>query len=102
MRINLLNFKVKGQGHCQMLGCQLMLLSLLPLLYLYSFIFTGSLNLDGLGEINWDELFSLPKHYWQDDMRESIRFLEDQVGCDVPQVIWDELKAQEKRIDQEL
>lgn len=58
----------------------------------------GSINLDGLGEINWDELFSLPKHYWEDDTRESRRFLEDQVGCDVPQIIWDHLKSQEQKI----
>ena len=66
------------------------------------YVVTGSINLDGLGEIPWDELFSLPKHYWLDDMRESKRFLEDQVGVDVPQVIWDELNAQEKRIEEQL
>lgn len=62
----------------------------------------GSIDLTGLGDIKWDELFSLPKHYWLDDMRESKRFLEDQVGTDVPQVIWDELNAQEKRIEEQL
>lgn len=61
-------------------------------------LFVGSLNLDGLKDpIKWDELFSLPKHYWEDDTRESRRFLEDQVGCDVPEIIWEHLKAQEKR-----
>lgn len=65
-------------------------------------LLTGSIDLTGLGDIKWDELFSLPKHYWLDDMRESKRFLEDQVGTDVPQVIWDELNAQEKRIEEQL
>lgn len=63
---------------------------------------TGSIDLTGLEDIKWDELFSLPKHYWLDDMRESKRFLEDQVGTDVPKVIWDELNAQEKRIEEQL
>ncbi|KAK3086764.1 hypothetical protein FSP39_022948 [Pinctada imbricata] len=62
----------------------------------------GSLNLDKIDNLDWKELFSLPKPYWLDDMRESIRFLEDQVGCDVPQVVMDELNAQQKRIEQEL
>lgn len=37
----------------------------------------GSIDLIGLGDIKWDELFSLFKYYWLDDMRESKRFLED-------------------------
>jgi phosphoenolpyruvate carboxykinase (GTP) len=60
------------------------------------------MNLDGLDNFDWDELFSLPKHYWEDDMRESKRFLEDQVGVDVPKVIWDELESQTKRIQESL
>ncbi|XP_071173156.1 phosphoenolpyruvate carboxykinase [GTP]-like [Mytilus edulis] len=57
-----------------------------------------SFNLTNLGDLKWDELFSIPKYYWLDDIRESKRFLEDQVGTDVPQVIWDELDEQEKRL----
>lgn len=63
---------------------------------------TGSLNLEGLDDIKWDELFSLPKHYWEDDIAESRRFLQQQVGEDLPQVVKDELEAQAKRIDEEL
>ncbi|KAL5022407.1 hypothetical protein ScPMuIL_001562 [Solemya velum] len=56
-------------------------------------------RLDGLKHpIDWDHLFSLPKNYWLDDTTDSRHFLEDMVGNDVPQVIWDELAAQEKRI----
>lgn len=69
---------------------------------MFYFVPTGCMNLDGIDNFDWDELFSLPKHYWMDDMRESKRFLEDQVGIDVPQVIWDELNAQEKRIEESL
>jgi len=66
------------------------------------FFNTGSIDLEGLNAIKWDELFSLPKHYWEDDIRESKRFLELQVGEDLPKQIKDELKAQETRIEEEL
>ncbi|ESO98228.1 hypothetical protein LOTGIDRAFT_203707 [Lottia gigantea] len=57
----------------------------------------GSIKMEGLKDpVNWDELFSLPKHYWLDDTHESTRFLEDQVGCDVPEVIMKLLKEQEE------
>lgn len=55
----------------------------------------GSINMAGLGQINEKELFSFPKYYWLDDTRESMRFLEDNVGCDTPQIIYDLLKEQE-------
>ncbi|KAL8616273.1 hypothetical protein ACOMHN_056216 [Nucella lapillus] len=57
----------------------------------------GSINMEGLAEpVNEKELFSLPKDYWLDDTRESRRFLEDQVGCDTPDIIWKLLDQQEK------
>lgn len=60
----------------------------------------GSINLDGIeDQVKWDELFSIPKHYWMDDTRESRRFLEDQVGIDTPSEVWKELDEQEKRVD---
>ncbi|OWF37378.1 phosphoenolpyruvate carboxykinase [GTP]-like [Mizuhopecten yessoensis] len=62
----------------------------------------GHLNVDGIEDFNWNELFSLPKHYWSDDARESRRFLEDQVGQDVPQEIWNQLNAQQTRIEKDL
>ena len=63
----------------------------------------GSINLTGIEDkVKWDELFSLPKHYWIDDTRESRRFLEDQVGIDVPKPVWRELDEQEKRINEML
>ena len=45
-----------------------------------------------------DEIFSLPKDYWVEDIRETKQFLNEQVGCDLPKVIQEELDAQEKRI----
>lgn len=49
----------------------------------------------GLSNIDEKELFSLPKSYWMDDTRESRRFLEDQVGCDTPPIIFKLLDEQE-------
>ncbi|KAK3598902.1 hypothetical protein CHS0354_036208 [Potamilus streckersoni] len=62
----------------------------------------GSINMDGLGPVDWNELFSLPKHYWEDDIRESRRFLEDQANGDVPPAIWKELDELEKRVKEGL
>ncbi|XP_013418183.1 phosphoenolpyruvate carboxykinase [GTP] [Lingula anatina] len=59
----------------------------------------GSINLDGLGEINWDELFSIPKDYWLADIKETMKFLDDQTGEDLPQVVRDELQKQADRIN---
>lgn len=40
----------------------------------------GTINLNGLPNINWAELMSLPKKYWVEDMEETKRFFEQQVG----------------------
>lgn len=58
----------------------------------------GSINVTGL-DINWDELFSLPGHYWKDDIQENMSFLDKQVGEDLPARIRQELNEQAKRID---
>jgi phosphoenolpyruvate carboxykinase (GTP) len=58
----------------------------------------GSVNLEGLGDIKWDELFSLPKDYWVEDAKEVRRFMQEQVGQDLPHAIQVELDEQEKRI----
>lgn len=58
----------------------------------------GSIDLSGLGTINWDELFSLPKDYWTEDIAETKQFLEEQVGVDLPAEVRKELDEQEQRI----
>ncbi|CAB3403066.1 unnamed protein product [Caenorhabditis bovis] len=58
----------------------------------------GSINLDGLPRINWTELMSIPKTYWEEDVDESKHFLESQVGSDLPAPIREELEKLEKRI----
>ncbi|VDM85159.1 unnamed protein product, partial [Strongylus vulgaris] len=39
----------------------------------------GSINEEGLPNINWDELMSVPHEYWAEDAKEVRKFLEDQV-----------------------
>ncbi|UMM21554.1 hypothetical protein L5515_003181 [Caenorhabditis briggsae] len=58
----------------------------------------GTINLDGLPRIDWNELMSIPKPYWEEDIDESRHFLDSQVGSDLPQKICDELDKLEKRI----
>lgn len=58
----------------------------------------GSLNMEGLPPIDWDALFCLPKDYWQDDAKEVRKFVEEQIGPDMPAAIRAELDAQEARI----
>ena len=58
----------------------------------------GSMNLEGLDKVDWDELFSLPKDYWMEDIAETKKFLEEQVGCDLPAEIMKQLADQEARI----
>jgi len=58
----------------------------------------GSINLEGLGDIKMDELMSVPREYWQQDAIEVRKFIEDQVGVDLPKEVRAQLDAQEKRI----
>ena len=48
--------------------------------------------------MNWDEMFTLPKDYWQSDIRETIEFLDTEVGDDLPPRLRQELNEQEERI----
>jgi phosphoenolpyruvate carboxykinase (GTP) len=59
----------------------------------------GSINVSGMGaKVNWDELFSLPKEYWCEDMEETRKFLEEQVGCDLPEALKNQLDDQQARV----
>ncbi|EPB74505.1 phosphoenolpyruvate carboxykinase [Ancylostoma ceylanicum] len=43
----------------------------------------GSVNLDGLPRVDWTELMSIPKQYWEEDVEESKHFIQSQVlPCD--------------------
>ena len=58
----------------------------------------GSIDTSGLGDVDMEELFSVPRDYWLDDMDETASFLEKQVGGDLPQVVRDEVTNQRQRI----
>jgi len=57
----------------------------------------GSINLDGI-TVDWKALMDVPKQYWQDDAKEVRKFMEEQVGPDLPAEIRAEMDAQEQRI----
>lgn len=58
----------------------------------------GTISGDGLGKIDWNQIFSLPKDYWTEDIAETKRFLKEQVGSDLPEAIQRQLDEQEARI----
>jgi len=62
-------------------------------------LWAGSIDLTGIEDkVNWDEMFTLPKDYWQSDIRETIEFLDTEVGDDLPPRLRQELNEQEERI----
>lgn len=68
---------------------------------LYCTSISGSISLDGIKDkVHWDELFSLPKDYWMEDIKETRKFLEVEVGEDLPAEIENQLIRQEERIKQ--
>jgi len=58
----------------------------------------GSINMEGLPPVDWNQLFSLPKDYWKEDIVETRKFFDEQVGSDLPRAIAEQLKMQESRI----
>jgi len=61
-------------------------------------LWTGSIDVSGLGDIKWDELFSLPKDYWIEDMAETRHFLESELGKDMPPEVHKEVLDQVERV----
>lgn len=60
----------------------------------------NALNLKGLGAINMEELFGISKEFWEKEVEEIDRYLEDQVNVDLPYEIETELQALKQRISQ--
>jgi phosphoenolpyruvate carboxykinase (GTP) len=59
----------------------------------------GSINMDGVDHpVPWEELMSVPKDYWHEDAKEVRKFIEAQIGPDLPEPIRKEMDAQEERI----
>ncbi|KAK8726493.1 hypothetical protein OTU49_010277 [Cherax quadricarinatus] len=61
---------------------------------------TSSINLSGLEEnVDMDELFSIPKEFWEQEVRDIARYFDEQVGADLPNDVWEQLKKLEKRLE---
>jgi phosphoenolpyruvate carboxykinase (GTP) len=60
----------------------------------------GSIDTEGLEGVDMEELLSLPKDYWIEDIRETKDFLYKQVGCDLPEEIVHQMVMQEQRIEE--
>ncbi|XP_044521163.1 phosphoenolpyruvate carboxykinase [GTP], mitochondrial [Gracilinanus agilis] len=60
----------------------------------------GALNLSGLGSVDLAELFSLPKEFWEQEVREVRSYLREQVNQDLPREVLAELESMEKRVRQ--
>ncbi|KAG8301182.1 Protein kinase C-like 1 [Homalodisca vitripennis] len=59
---------------------------------------TSALNLTGLDNIDLKQLFDLPKDFWTQEVKEIERYLEEQVGEDLPKSIAAQLSALKARI----
>ncbi|XP_065367867.1 phosphoenolpyruvate carboxykinase [GTP]-like [Calliphora vicina] len=58
----------------------------------------GQLNVEGLSGINVQELFSLPKDFWTQEVEDIRKYYETQVGADLPAEIYKELEQLKERI----
>nr|CDS27807.1 phosphoenolpyruvate carboxykinase [Hymenolepis microstoma] len=58
----------------------------------------GTLDMSNL-KCDWDAIFHLDKAYLLEDIDETTKFLDDQVGVDLPQAVRHELEEQKKRIE---
>ncbi|CAG9834368.1 unnamed protein product [Diabrotica balteata] len=61
----------------------------------------NSLNLEGIKEnINFDELFSLPKDFWKQEVQDIEKYFDEQVSQDLPKEIANQLKELKNRVSQ--
>uniref|UniRef100_K7GC31 phosphoenolpyruvate carboxykinase (GTP) n=1 Tax=Pelodiscus sinensis TaxID=13735 RepID=K7GC31_PELSI len=58
----------------------------------------GALNLQGLAKVDFQELFSLPKAFWEQEALEVRKYLTEQVNADLPREVMRELEGLESRV----
>jgi len=58
------------------------------------------MNMDGLGKVDWDTLFSVPKDFWMEEVEELKKYFSDQVGHSLPEEIAKQLQDLKKRFDE--
>ncbi|KAG7158311.1 phosphoenolpyruvate carboxykinase, cytosolic [GTP]-like [Homarus americanus] len=61
----------------------------------------SSINMDGLEHenVDMDELFSLPKEFWEQEVRDIAKYFDEQVGDELPNEVREQLKMLGKRIE---
>ncbi|KAM8961212.1 phosphoenolpyruvate carboxykinase [GTP], mitochondrial [Pelodytes ibericus] len=59
----------------------------------------GALNLQGLGGVDTEQLFSLPKGFWEKEVQDVGRYLTEQVTDDLPPQVMQELKGLQGRVN---
>jgi len=60
----------------------------------------GTLNIEGIeNEVDMEELFSLPKEFWEQEVREISKYFDEQVNDDLPNEVREELKKLDKRVE---
>lgn len=58
----------------------------------------GALDLSGLRAVDTNQLFSIPKDFWEQEVRDIRRYLTEQVNQDLPTEVLAELEALEGRV----
>ncbi|XP_041975613.1 phosphoenolpyruvate carboxykinase [GTP]-like isoform X2 [Aricia agestis] len=58
----------------------------------------GALNTDGLGDIDMDELFSIPKDFWLKETECIEKYFTEEVGEDMPSEMWNQLNTLRENI----
>lgn len=58
----------------------------------------GALNVDNLGPIDMNALFSIPKEFWSREADAIEKYFKDEVGEDLPTEMWEELYKLRKNI----
>ena len=58
----------------------------------------GSMNLDGLNDIDMNSIFHIPQDFWLEEVEELRNYFNDQVGQSLPKEITSQLEALEDRI----
>lgn len=60
----------------------------------------SAFNLDGLSEkVNWDELFSLPKEFWLNEVSSIEKYFNDNIGTDLPHNLTVQIEQIRKRFN---
>jgi phosphoenolpyruvate carboxykinase (GTP) len=59
----------------------------------------GSINTEGLDSVDMDELFSVPRDFWQKECNDIESYFTEQVNKDLPREMWQELSDLRNRLD---